>query len=1706
MPNVRAWWHGVSLHYNTHLELVRLRSTNGMITTQPSNAGTCLPTTPGGVQPAGLTQRQHRTSRPQGLRAGLAGLALAAFAFLMAAAPAWAATVTYNFSDGTLQGWHNRVWDLSANAGAGGWIDLDPNVQTMPGTVNGGAIQPPSADDNLFGVRSGSTQVDPVGGQNDNHLNTLWLRSPKFILDGSGNLTAQLARGMANTTAPANDAAVPYAATTGGGWKGVALRRTSDGAFVLAKPRTTTGDAMVTVTFTAAELAPYSGISCSLELINSDRGGWGWLSMDNVSIPGYLAQAKMTLAGSTLFLGTTTNAVLTIPTNFNATAAITVYVTNSNPTALSINGSTAPVVEVVFPAGTATSQNLTLVGTVLGRTVLTAACPGLDMSTGTIAVILPVPASGLIGSWLTGSEDLLDKSGFTPAGTHDGVLSAGLTPVFSLDVPPGVTSGSSLDLAASGGAVLITNTVITDPGYAPTFDEGTRQQISVAFWAKGTPGNWNPFVSKYGEGATGWQVRKRGGDPIGVFTLRGTRGEDDPYTGSTLIDDGAWHHFAVTWDGVTGVRKLYVDGKVNNWVPNDFGFMGLANVNYLTLGGRCGAGSASPGNLFFGQLFDVQIYGKALDGGAVQSIFTRNTSAIVAYADNPVVDLGKTGVVSVAIPATANATTAVTVFVTNATPAIASLAGAVGNVRTLTFAVGGAPSQTLVLTGLGNGVAKLDCASAVLTPVSLEVKVCGPSLIGHWFNGTESYTNSSTFTPEGTHDGTEVGAYGTLTFTSDTPPSKPGKAAQFGGGVGLLINNSSMMDPSYAPTFDDVAARQFSVAFWAKGVPGTWNPFISKRGDENIGWQLRRSSGAAEAFTIRGTGSANADGVGSIALEGTQWHHYAGVWDGHTGTRKCYVDGILDTNINLTGDFGPLMMAPNHHLILGAREQGQISATPGVDAWFNGLLYDVRMYNYPLSLTEVKALSFVAAIKVAATSRSLQAPQTMGVEIILPEGATTGRAITVQVRNDTPTLASLVGAVGNIVTLTYPVGGSVTQLVTVAGIADGRAQLTASGGGFVAGTGNFNVWAAPGSKLIGHWFTGLPSFADTSGFRPAGTHDAVPVASATGDPSWVGFIEDAPPGYTGQSLNLTAGNVAVMVTNTATTDLGYVETFDEQISNKFSIAFWAKGTVSTEDWNSWVSKNGESSGYQVRRIGTDNPFRPTFTIRGTGGADDPGPSTSTDMLDWHHFAATWDGNTGIRKLYMDGNVIITVTGDSAPFTVPSLSHLMIGGLDTGTFRRFFPCLLYDVRIYSYGLSATEVGVLATPPSAFALTLKPLTIPQGETVPLEVVLPAGSTATGPVTVFLTNNSPSVVKIVGSTGNVFAVTFPIGSLVQVVYLQTLGPGQIDITGGAAGVGSGGLTTVNMVVTPALIGHWLAGATDLADKSGFTPAGTHDGLVAGANPEALAFSTDVPAGFVGQSLDLTTNGTVGITVGVVVTNSAQLDGGYLPTFDGGIANTFTIALWAKGVPGTWNGFVSKRGEDGIGWQMRRGGGDTEAFTSRGTSSGNADGVGSVVMTGGVWHHYAGVWDGITGTRKCYVDGVLDPSVNLIEDFAPMSLAPDHHVGIGTREQGSIGSYEGWFNGKLCDVRIYNYPITAAQVAELVAGNTPPTLKVQRWTGNQVRLSWPTSFPGYSIQQSAKVTGVWELSGLIVTVEGSENVAYAPATTGSQFFRLKK
>jgi len=68
------------------------------------------------------------------------------------------------------------------------------------------------------------------------------------------------------------------------------------------------------------------------------------------------------------------------------------------------------------------------------------------------------------------------------------------------------------------------------------------------------------------------------------------------------------------------------------------------------------------------------------------------------------------------------------------------------------------------------------------------------------------------------------------------------------------------------------------------------------------------------------------------------------------------------------------------------------------------------------------------------------------------------------------------------------------------------------------------------------------------------------------------------------------------------------------------------------------------------------------------------------------------------------------------------------------------------------------------------------------------------------------------------------------------------------------------------------------------------------------------------------------------------------------------------------------------------------------------------------------------------------------------------------------------------------------------------PPALTIQPWTGNQMRISWPTTATGYALQRSATVSAGYASPSLTVTVEGSENVVYDTRGSGARFYRLIK
>ena len=153
-----------------------------------------------------------------------------------------------------------------------------------------------------------------------------------------------------------------------------------------------------------------------------------------------------------------------------------------------------------------------------------------------------------------------------------------------------------------------------------------------------------------------------------------------------------------------------------------------------------------------------------------------------------------------------------------------------------------------------------------------------------------------------------------------------------------------------------------------------------------------------------------------------------------------------------------------------------------------------------------------------------------------------------------------------------------------------------------------------------------------------------------------------------------------------------------------TVACWVK-SVNTKTWVPLIARNGENSGWQLRKHGyTAN--RPCFTTRGTGNED--GTSGDRNIYDgeWHYVVGTFDGS--MKKLYIDGTLStkysadtgeLVHTGDSVATPIrKSLSPIAIGGRVSGEGEEIVietnnNCAgVYDnVAIYNYALDAEAIA-------------------------------------------------------------------------------------------------------------------------------------------------------------------------------------------------------------------------------------------------------------------------------------------------------------------------------------------------------------------------------------------------------------------------------
>ena len=212
----------------------------------------------------------------------------------------------------------------------------------------------------------------------------------------------------------------------------------------------------------------------------------------------------------------------------------------------------------------------------------------------------------------------------------------------------------------------------------------------------------------------------------------------------------------------------------------------------------------------------------------------------------------------------------------------------------------------------------------------------------------------------------------TYSFTNDVPPGKAGQSIYLSGGTGIQIQNSASSAPSYASTFDDTILNSMTVAVWAKGYPGGWNPWVSKYGEGGQGWQLRTDGsggggGRYACWTIRGAGGTLVQPPAGATVYGNaedmatrtvatgndgQWHAYVGTFSAATGMRNLYIDGILAAQESGNHAY---TLSTNSFLCIGARDSGGNA----FGNYFTGNIYDVRISNYDWNTNEVKAFSAI---------------------------------------------------------------------------------------------------------------------------------------------------------------------------------------------------------------------------------------------------------------------------------------------------------------------------------------------------------------------------------------------------------------------------------------------------------------------------------------------------------------------------------------------------------------------------------------------------------------------------------------------------------------------------------------------------------------------------------------------------------------------------
>ncbi len=964
--------------------------------------------------------------------------------------------------------------------------------------------------------------------------------------------------------------------------------------------------------------------------------------------------------------------------------------------------------------------------------------------------------------------------------------------------------------------------------------------------------------------------------------------------------------------------------------------------------------------------------------------------------------------------------------------------------------------------------------------------VVNDGLVGYWkldeTSGTSANNSSGYFTNL---------AYSATAPTQATASPPP---VNFDDPAYLHFNGSTSYASTSQTAYDEFASTDsYTLSAWVNATNLTSANYqgvvtFSRDVSPYFGLWISPGNGGSPRWT-----NANpvTNSTGSVVTAG--WHHVALVQDGAGNHQYVYVDGVNTT----TGSFSAQNGNGTGTIYFG---RSSVSTE-----YFTGDLDEVRLYNRALTAAQILAMAQGSEPATGVATQTLTGAPAVANDLTIASGTLAGGANTITVGGNFWNYGGIVTTSGGLTfngtasgnKILF--GGSTLGSVTISGtgswaVSDSipvtmSGSLNISAGTFTSTSssleiqGAFNktggtfthnsgtVLLSSGSNqtfasnsatfnnltindgLVGYWNldeTSGTTSADASGHGNDGTFGAstaAPTISAA-VPS-VSFADAKSLSFAGASAQYV--------------DMGTLPTVLQP--SVVTLSAWYKATTISSGGGELISG---SDRYSLRVTATGVGVIKK-TASATWVALNGTAATSLDG-NWHHVAGVITGSG--MTLYFDG-VSIATNADTTAIYYTSPSTFSIGRNPTNSGYNFYGNI-DDVRVYNRALSVTEISALAigNQPGTAAATQ---TLSGAPVIAGDLVIASGNLAAGTNTVtvggnwlnyggryttgtsgLVTFNGSATTNKILSAGSMFqdvsitgSGTWTLADRMEIdparsltttagafsLSSYTLRAGDINRNGAVTITPSTGTvvldaiasqtldtgTFTNVRIEPVaatnLVGYWKLDDGQSLVATDYSGNGNDGTLTAGPAwvdtglPAAVSFYNPAALSFATADSYVTTG-----TLPAVLQPS-----------------TVTISAWYKATAVDSGGSEIVSGSNRYAIRVNS---NTQITLVKQTAVSTWATVVATVANAldGNWHHIAGVISSTTMTA--YFDGVAVGTPTSDSNAIYYASATDLSIG---RNPTSV-NYS--FSGTMDDVRVYNTPLTAAQIASLASGTYPSGL----------------------------------------------------------------